>query len=340
MSSRRIAIFNTKPYDKEYFSHENKTAGYGMDLVYFEEKLTPATVPLVAQGFDAVVAFVNDTVDREVVEKLASYGIKLIALRCAGFDNVDCNAAKELGVTVTRVPAYSPYATSEHAIALIMTLNRKTHKAYNKTREGDFSLNGQLGFDMFGKTAGVIGTGKIGANTARILLGFGCNVIAHDIYEDENLKKAGVKYVSLDELYAQSDVISIHAPLLDSTRHMINETALAKMKTGVLLVNTSRGALMDTKAVIDALKKKKIGALGIDVYEHEKTLFFDNHSGEVIDDDIIERLLSFPNVIVTAHQAFFTREALVKISSSTLSSINKFLNGQEIDKENIVVKPQ
>lgn len=315
----KIAFFSVHSYDKEYFNRYNTQH----QLVFFEVSLNEQTTNL-AIGCEAVCVFVNDTLNATVIEKLGSRGIKLIALRCAGYNNVDLSAAKTNTIKVVRVPAYSPHAVAEHAVALIMTLNRKTHKAYNRVREGDFSLRKLTGFDLFGKTVGVVGTGKIGEAFSRIMLGFGCKVLAYDIFPNENLKYAGVEYTSLENLLKYSDVVSLHCPLTEQTKHIINNDSLSNMKKGAMLINTSRGALIDTKAAIEHLKSGQLGYLGIDVYEQEEKLFFNNLTGEVIQDDIIMRLMSFPNVLITAHQGFFTDEALTQIAQTTLKNIEDF----------------
>lgn len=316
----RVAVFSTKPYDQEYFEQANG----GHELVFLEARLRADTAAL-ADGFEAVCAFVNDVVDAGVVTKLARGGTRLIALRCAGFNNVDLGACAAHGVTVVRVPAYSPYAVAEHTVALLLSLNRQIHRAYNRVREGNFALDGLIGFDMIGKTAGVIGTGKIGAAVCAILQGFGCRVLAHDPYPNEALK---VEYVDLDRLYAESDMVTLHMPLSKETHHLIDATAIAKMKEGVVLINTSRGGLLDTQAVIQALKSGKIGRLGLDVYEEEGPLFFEDRSHRVLQDDVFARLLTFPNVLITGHQAFLTAEALTQIAETTLANIAAFARGE------------
>ncbi|MGY0583856.1 MAG: 2-hydroxyacid dehydrogenase, partial [Paraglaciecola chathamensis] len=272
----------------------------------------------------AVCVFINDCLNASVLSGLKNKGVKFIALRSAGFNHVDLATAKKLGLIVTRVPAYSPYAVAEHAVALLMTLNRKIHRAHNRVREGNFSLNNLLGFDIHGKTVGVIGTGKIGQIFSKIMLGFGCHVLAHDVETNAECIAAGVNYVSLNELLASSDIISLHCPLNDETHHLINEDAINLMKPMVTLINTSRGKLIDTKAVIKALKAQRISLLGLDVYEEEEVLFFDDFSSSVIQDDVFARLLTFPNVLVTSHQAFFTQEALTRIAHVTLQNISEF----------------
>lgn len=323
----KITFFSTKPYDKDSFNTQNEP--FGFDLEYFETHLGPHIINAVEET-DAVCVFVNDRVNRQVIEALAKKGVKVIALRCAGFNNVDLDAAKASGLKVCRVPAYSPEAVAEHAVAMLLTLNRKTHKAYNRVREQNFSLNGLLGFDVCQKTVGVIGTGNIGKAFCKIMLGFGCKVIAYDVAANKSLETMGVEFLPLPEILKRSDVISLHCPLNEETHHLVNSNSIAWMKKGVMLINTSRGSLIDTKAVIDALKSKKIGYLGIDVYEQEEKLFFRDLSANIIEDDTIQRLMSFPNVLVTAHQAFFTAEALQQIADVTLNNVNDLIAGKEL----------
>ncbi len=322
----KITFFSTQPYDKISFNECNKH--FGFELEYYETHLGPHIVNLV-EDTDAVCVFVNDKVNAEVIKILASKGVKTIALRCAGFNNVDLNAAKEYNISVCRVPAYSPEAVAEHAVAMILTLDRKTHKAYNRVREQNFSLNGLLGFNLYQKTIGVIGTGNIGKAFCKIMLGFGCKVLAFDIVANKDLETLGVEFLPLMDVLKRADVISLHCPLMEQTHHIINKETIAVMKDGVMLINTSRGGLIDTKAVITALKSRKIGYLGIDVYEQEEKLFFRDLSEDIIEDDTIQRLMSFPNVLVTAHQAFFTEEALGQIADTTLSNIQQ-LSQQKI----------
>lgn len=318
----QIAVFNTKPYDREFLTRENEK--YHHELLFLECHLSPETVAL-AKGATAICVFVNDQLPEPVLSSLKSEGIRLIALRCAGYNNVDLEAAKALGIGVVRVPAYSPYSVAEHTLGLILSLNRKIHRAYNRVRESNFSLDGLLGFDLHGKTIGVVGTGNIGRVVIDILLGFGCQVLAHDLYPDPAYQeKPGVTYVPLASLFAQSDVITLHCPLSSKTRHMINAETLQQMKPGVMLINTSRGGLIDTIAVINGLKSGKIGALGLDVYEEEAQLFFEDLSCQVLSDDIFSRLLTFPNVLITGHQAFFTKEALANIADTTLNNITAY----------------
>ena len=322
----KIAFFSAKPYDKTFFEARNKD--FGFELEYWETHLGPHVVNAVDEGTEVVCVFVNDKLNAEVIETLANKGVKIIALRCAGFNNVDLEAAKRFGLRVCRVPAYSPEAVAEHAVAMLLTLNRKTHKAYNRVREQNFSLNGLMGFNLHGKTIGVVGTGKIGKAFCKIMLGFGCKLLAFDPQENEELKAAGVEYLELDELWKLSDIISLHCPLNADNHHMINADSLKLMKKSVTIINTSRGALLNTPDVIQGLKNKQIAYLGIDVYEQEEKLFFKDLSGSIIEDDDIQRLLSFPNVLLTGHQAFFTEDALEQIASITLNSINEILNGQ------------
>ncbi len=320
----KIAFFSSQPYDKQFFKAHNEA--YGFDLQFFDAALTGQTAGL-ANGFDAVCVFVNDKADAGTIAQLKEQGIKFIALRCAGFNNVDLDAARQAGVRVCRVPAYSPEAVAEHAVAMMLTLNRKTHKAYNRVREQNFALQGLMGFDLHGKTIGVIGTGKIGQAFCRIMLGFGCRVLAFDVVANRNLESIGVEYLPLTELLQQSDVVSLHTPLNDQTLHLISNETICYLKEGMMLINTSRGALIDTPAVIAALKTGRIGHLGIDVYEQEEQLFFRDRSGDIIEDDTIQRLMSFPNVLVTAHQAFFTREALDQIADTTFYHLSQLKQG-------------
>jgi D-lactate dehydrogenase len=315
----KIAFFSTQPYDKEYFERYNTEH----EIIFFEARLNEQTVNL-AKGCNAVCAFVNDQLNAAVLNALKEIGIKIIALRCAGFNNVDIVAAKEKNIAVVRVPAYSPHAVAEHALALIMTLNRKTHKAYNRVREGNFSLDRLTGFDLYGKTVGVIGTGKIGQCFARIMQGMGCKVVAFDIIVSKELEATGIKYLTLQEVLQQSDILSLHCPLTEQTKHLISNDTLSIMKIGAMLINTSRGSLVDTKAVISALKNGKLGYLGLDVYEQEEKLFFHDLNESVITDDVLVRLLGFPNVLITSHQGFLTDEALTQIAIVTLQNITDF----------------
>lgn len=326
----KTLFFSAKQYDRKFFALENKD--FDFSLKFVDEPLNHNTAVL-SKDFEAICIFVNDTANEEVLKILAEQGVKLIALRSAGYNHVDLPKAKELGIKVVRVPAYSPYAVAEHTLALILSLNRKTHRAYNRVREGNFSLNGLMGFDLKGKTLGLIGLGKIGQCTAKILLGFGCRVLGFDVEEQEEVRKLGVEYKDLEELYAEADIISLHCPLTPDTHHLINESSIGKMKKGVMLINTSRGALVDTQAVIDGLKSEHIKYLGIDVYEEEADLFFEDLSDQVIKDDVFMRLMSFNNVLITGHQAFFTEEAMREISRVTLSNIASYENEGELENE-------
>jgi D-lactate dehydrogenase len=321
----RVAVFNTKPYDQRFLELAN--AHFKHEMLFLEPHLNVQTARL-AEGCEVVCTFVNDVLDAPTLEVLSKLGVRLVALRCAGFNQVDLRAAANLGITVVRVPAYSPYAVAEHAVALILTLNRNIHRAYNRVREGNFELEGLLGFDLHAKTVGVIGTGKIGAIFAGIMLGFGTRVLAYDPFPNADLQaQRNVEYVALEELLAQSDVISLHCPLSPQTRHLIDASSLKRLKHGAMLVNTSRGALIDTPAAIEALKSGQIGALALDVYEEEGDLFFENLSNQMIQDDVFSRLLTFPNVLITGHQAFFTNEALENIARTTLENIAVFAGG-------------
>lgn len=326
----KIAVFSTKPYDREFFDRFNQSGEH--HLTYFETPLNKDAVNL-TQGFDGVCIFVNDKIDRETIEKLSVNGLKLIVLRCAGFNNIDIRAAQENNIKVLRVPAYSPEAIAEHAVALILTLNRKTHKAYNRIRESNFSLEKLVGFNLYKKTIGVIGTGRIGIAFCRIMQGFGCKVIAMDVKESEDLKSLGVEYKSFNDLLRESDVISLHCPLNQNTQHLIDSKAFLKMKNGVMLINTSRGAVINAPDAVDALKNGKLGYLGMDVYEQEENLFSLDLSESIIQDDVISRLMSFPNVLITAHQGFFTKEALEQIVMTTFKNITDFEKNAETDNE-------
>jgi D-lactate dehydrogenase len=321
----RVAVYSAKPYDVQFLTAANA----GHDLVFLEPRLSVETAPLAAEA-DAVCAFVNDDLGEAVLEELARVGVGHIALRSAGFNHVDLNAAERLGILVTRVPGYSPYAVAEHGVALLMALVRKTHRAYNRVREGNFSLAGLLGFDLHGKTVGVVGTGQIGTVFARIMLGFGCRVLAHDPYPSEEARALGVEYVALEELLAESHIVSLHLPVTPQTRHFIDADRIALMRDGVTLINTSRGSLVDTLAVIEALKTGKIGLLGLDVYEEEADLFFEDLSDSVLADDVFTRLLTFPNVIITGHQAFFTAEALENIATTTIGNFTAAERGDPL----------
>ncbi|TWH76355.1 D-lactate dehydrogenase [Azomonas agilis] len=323
----KIAVFSTQPYDQRFLDEalHNHSKLQKIELVYQQAGLTEQTASL-AQGCELVCAFVNDQLDAPVLERLSQYGVKGILLRCAGFNNLDLATAQRLKLFVARVPAYSPEAVAEHTIALVMTLNRHIHRAYNRVREGNFRLDGLLGFNLYGKTVGLVGTGQIGLATARIFKGFGCRVLGCDPYTNPAFLTLG-HYVELDQLLAESDIVSLHCPLNEQSKHLVNAQRLAQMKPGAMLVNTSRGGLIDTKAVIDALKSRQISALGIDVYEQESQLFFQDRSAEHIDDEVFLRLMTFPNVIVTGHQGFFTLEALREISEVTLHNLECYLEG-------------
>jgi D-lactate dehydrogenase len=322
----KVAIFSANRFEKPYVEKANASAQ--QELHYFEAHLTPQTVGL-AQGYPVVSCFVTDILNKEVLMSLAKGGTTLIALRSAGYNHVDLSTAKALNLTVTRVPAYSPYAVAEFAVGLILALNRKIHRAYARVREQNFSLEGLLGFDLQGCTVGIVGTGKIGSIFARIMQGFGCKLLAVDPSPNDDCINLGVNYVNSDRLFKESDIISLHCPLVPETRHIINEAALAKMKHGVMLINTGRGALIDTHAVIQFLKTGKIGYLGLDVYEEEENLFFQDLSESIIQDDVFARLLTFPNVIVTGHQAFFTEEALTHIAQTNLGNITDYSTGKK-----------
>jgi len=327
----KIAVFDAKPYDRTTFDRVNKK--YGFELVYHKEHLDINNV-ILANGADAVCIFVNAVVDAEVVSRLKSYGVNLIALRCAGFNNVDIAAAAKEGVKVVRVPDYSPHAIAEHTLALMLCLNRKVHRAFLRTRDGNFSLIGFEGFDMYGKTVGVIGTGKIGKVAIGLFKGLGMNVLAYDLYPDMAFAEStGIKYVTLDELYAGSDIITLHCPLTKETEYLICDQSISKMKDGVMIVNTGRGKLIHTKHLIEGLLSRKVGYAGLDVYEEEGAYFYEDHSDAVMTDDVLARLLSFNNVIVTSHQAFFTQEAMGNIANTTMDSISDFFAGRELRNE-------
>lgn len=326
----KIAFFGAKPYDISSFDQVNKDFNY--DIKYYKGHLNKNNLVL-TQGTDAVCIFVNDTADAEIIDGLAKNGVKLLALRCAGYNNVDLAAAKGK-MKIVRVPAYSPYAVAEHAVALMLSLNRKIHRAYWRTRDGNFSLHGLMGFDMHGKTAGIIGTGKIAKILIKILKGFGMNIVAYDLYPDYAFaEEQGITYTTLDELYKQSDIISLHCPLTDKTKYLINDISICKMKDNVMIINTGRGLLIHTNALIEGLKNKKIAAAGLDVYEEEGDYFYEDKSDKIIDDDVLARLLSFNNVIVTSHQAFFTKEALHNIAETTLLNIKAFMENQPLANE-------
>ncbi|NJO40893.1 MAG: 2-hydroxyacid dehydrogenase [Cyanobacteria bacterium CRU_2_1] len=329
----KIAVFSTEPYDRQFLDAENASAKANHELVYFDTRLEPKTASL-AEGCPAICVFVNDDVGTETLKVLAAQGTRLIALRCTGFNNVDLKTAAELGMTVVRVTVYSPYSVAEHVVGLILMLNRRLYRAYNRVRDDNFALHGLMGFDLHGRTVGILGTGKIGMILAGIMHGFGCQLLGYDAYPNANFETIGnARYVSLPELLASSDIISLHCPLIPETHHIINVESIAQMKPGVMLINTSRGALIDTQAVIDGIKSGRIGYLGIDVYEQENELFFRDWSDTVIQDDVFQLLQSFPNVVITAHQAFFTRDALQDISKTTIANITDIEQGRPCPNE-------
>jgi len=317
----KVAICSAQSYDRQFLLAANRDAGH--ELVFFDSHLCEETRQMVG-GFPAVCVFVNDTLNAPVLETLVAQGTRLIALRCAGFNNVDIQAANSVGLRVVRVPAYSPHSVAEHTVVLMLALNRHLHQAYNRVRNGNFALQGLLGFELRGKTVGIIGTGRIGTAVAQLLRGFGCRLIAHDPQQSSECISLGVEYMPLEQLYADSDIITLHCPLSPPTHHLIDAPAIARMKHGVMLINTSRGAVIDTRAVIEGLKSSKIGYLGLDVYEQEGDLFFQDLSDQVLKDDVFGRLLTFPNVLITGHQGFFTAEALSSIAQTTLQNISVF----------------
>ncbi|TVZ40106.1 D-lactate dehydrogenase [Alteromonadaceae bacterium 2753L.S.0a.02] len=324
----KVAVFSSKPYDIEHLNKANKDRE--LDFTFFEPQLTQQTAVL-TKGFEIVCCFVNDVIDNSVAQELAENGIKLIAMRCAGFNNVDLDACADHNLPVARVPEYSPNAVAEHAVALILDLNRNIHRAFSRIRENDYSLSGLMGFDLNGKTVAVVGGGRIGQTMIRIMKGFGCRVLCYDPFPSDALKELGAELVPLETVWAESDIISLHCPLVRSTYHIINSNSLSQMKRGVMLINTSRGGLIDTPAIIKALKSGKVGYLGLDVYEEEANLFFEDYSDQVLQDDVFARLTTFKNVVITGHQAFFTHEALQAIAEVTLNNIEHFNNG-ELDK--------
>ena len=326
----KVSVFSTKLYDRQYFEKFNLTGKH--QLTFFEASLGADTSNLTL-GFNAVCVFVNDQIDKATIEKLAHNQIKIIALRCAGFNNVDLKAAAENGLRVVRVPAYSPHSIAEHAVALILSLNRKTFKVYNRIRESNFSLDGLVGFNLYQKTVGVIGTGKIGSVFCEMMLGFGCKVLAYDLFESELLKEKGVEYSSLDQLLLNSDIISLHCPLTPDTHYLFNRGTFSKIKKGAMLINTSRGGLIHTEDAIEVLRSGKLGYLGIDVYEQEENLFFRNLSGSIVQDETIELLTTFPNVLITPHQGFLTKEALDQIATTTLQNLTDFEMGLPLENE-------
>ncbi|WP_394173524.1 2-hydroxyacid dehydrogenase [Thalassotalea litorea] len=326
----KVAIFSSKKYDQQFLDQFNQNNA--LSLQYFESRLTYQTVEL-AQGYDAICVFVNDVIDQHVLEQLDRFGVRVIALRCAGFNNLDLKAAKSLGIKICRVPEYSPEAVAEHTVGLLLTLSRKFHKAYLRVRENNFALDGLMGFNLYGKTVGVIGCGKIGQATIKILQGFGCNVICHDPAPSAEAKALKIEFVDQDEVFSRADIITLHCPLTPKTRHIINRSSIAQMKSGVAIINTSRGGLIDSEAIIQGLKTRHIGFLGMDVYELESELFFEDLSADIIQDDVFTRLLTFPNVLITGHQGFFTEEALITIARTTLDNIQLLLDGKPCDNE-------
>ncbi len=326
----KIAFFDTHQFEKDLF--QEMANNHSHDIVFFETRLNHKTAHL-ASGFDCVCAFVNDQLDAATIKILKDLKIKLIALRSAGYNHVDLKIAQSLQIPVVRVPEYSPFAVAEHAMALILTLNRKTHKAYNRVRDNNFSLNGLVGFDLHGKTVGLIGTGKIGSKLFSILKGFGCQILGYDLKVQEELQKQGLKFVSMETLLQNSDIISLHVPLTKETFHLINDKTLSQTKSGLMLINTSRGALVETKSLINSLKSGHLGSAGLDVYEEEAGLFFENKTDQILQDDQLARLLTFPNVLITSHQAFLTHEALHNIASTTMDSINQFQQGKTLTYE-------
>lgn len=326
----QVAVFSAKGYDRASLAAAFASSEH--ELAFFEAHLRPETAKL-AEGFEAVCPFVNDTLDREVLERLAAGGTRLVTTRSAGFNHIDLEAAEELGLTVSRVPAYSPYAVAEHTVALMLAVQRRLHRAYNRVREGNFALDGLLGFDLRSKRVGIVGTGRIGMIVARILRGFGCSLRAYDPHPADEVRDLGVRYVDLETMYDECDVITLHCPLTPATHHLLDADAFARMREGVMIVNTSRGALVDTRALIDALKSGRVGNVALDVYEEEGDLFFEDLSDRVIQDDTFSRLLTFPNVFVTAHQAFFTEEALTNIAETTRDNVEAFAAGRRSGNE-------
>jgi D-lactate dehydrogenase len=326
----KTAVFSTKPYDAKFLVAANASAGHELD--FFEERLSPHTAKL-AEGHVAVCAFVNDILNARTLDVLYRQNVGFVALRCAGFNQVDVRYASSLGMKITHVPAYSPYAVAEFALGLVLALNRRIHRAYNRVRDGNFSIDGLLGFDLHEKTVGVVGTGKIGRVLSGLFSGFGVNLLGYDLYQSREFTDLGGKYVDLDTLFAESDIISLHCPLTPQTFHLIDAESVAKMKKGVMIVNTSRGALVDASAVIEGLKSEQIGYLGLDVYEQEADLFYENLSERIIQDDVLQRLVTFPNVIVTSHQAYFTDRALENISNTTVANLTAFERGDPLVNE-------
>lgn len=330
--SLKLAVFDTHRFERPHLERANQqlgASGQGHQLTFFEARLTAQSATL-AQGHDAVCCFVADRLDAETLRLLHAQGVRIVALRCAGYNNVDLKVAAELGIPVVRVPEYSPHAVAEHAVALVLALNRKIHRAHARVREGNFSLDGLVGFDLYGKCVGIVGTGKIGRATARVFAGFGCQVLAYDLRPDAGLQAEGIRYTPLAEIYASAQVISLHVPLTPQTHHLIDAQAIAAMRPGVMLINTGRGALIDSKALIGGLKSGQVGSAGLDVYEEEEGLFFQDLSDRVLQDDVLARLLTFPNVLITAHQAFLTEEALHNIATTTLDNLSAFARGEPL----------
>lgn len=331
----KVAFFDTHGFERSVFMKANES--FQHDITFFETRLTERTANL-ASGYSCVCAFVNDSLDKKTLQVLAASGIQLVALRSAGFNHVDLDSAQSVGIRIVRVPEYSPHAVAEHAVTLILSLNRKIHRAYNRVREGNFSLDGLVGFDLNKKTVGVIGTGRIGLVMAKILCGFGCDVIAHDLVQNPKLIEMGVKYVPIEDIWRCADIITLHVPLTPKTRYLLDEKAFSLTKRGVMIINTGRGALIETRALIKSLKSGHIGYAGLDVYEEEEGLFFENLSEQILQDDKLARLLTFPNVMLTSHQAFLTQEALGNIAHVTLQNISEFENGNNLKNEIFVEK--
>jgi D-lactate dehydrogenase len=329
-SEVKIAFFDAKPYDIESFKTQNQS--FGFDITYFPSHLTETTVPL-CQGYDAICAFVNDDITADIIDHLVDYGVKLIALRSAGYNNVDLKAA-HCRIPIVRVPAYSPHGVAEHAVAMMLTLNRNTHRAFYRTRDNNFSINGLLGFDMYGKTLGIVGTGQIGRLVGNILLGFGMKVLAHDPYPNKAwAKETGVELVDLQTLYSESDIITLHCPLTPTNIHMINKETINMMKKGVMIINTGRGKLIRSEDLLEGLRSGKVGSAGLDVYEEETDYFFEDHSSSIVKDDVLARLLTFPNCLVTSHQAFFTIEAIRNIADTTLGNVQEYFQDKPLTNE-------
>jgi len=326
----RVAVFSSKSYDEQFLTAAS--GGTPHEFVFFEDRITTKMAEI-ALGFEVICAFVNDDLSATTLERLAKGGTRLILLRCAGFNQVDLKAAARLGIQVRRVPAYSPYAVAEFTVGMILTLNRKYHRAFNRVREGNFGIEGLLGFDLHGSTVGIVGTGKIGLLTAKPLASMGCRVLGYDLFPNADFTALGCAYVTLDQLFAEADIISLHCPLTPESHYLINATSLERMKRGVMIVNTSRGALVNAADVIEALKSGQVGSLGLDVYEQEADVFYENLSNEIIQDDVLQRLVSFPNVLITSHQAFFTQTALRNISETTVANLEDYIAGRSSSNE-------